>query len=80
MEVYSVTYIDIFKHGSIRIPDGQEKFLAIGDLQGWGYSNSDVRGYLGFISVLQVKATIVMNIPKNYDHHIPIPNKNISKT
>ncbi|CAO2826931.1 unnamed protein product [Amaranthus hypochondriacus] len=36
-----------------RIPDGQEKFLAIGDLQGWGYSNSDVRGYLGFISVLQ---------------------------
>lgn len=36
-----------------RMPEGQEKFLAIGDLEGWGYSNSDVRAYLGFIHVLQ---------------------------
>ncbi|PON57019.1 CRAL-TRIO lipid binding domain containing protein [Parasponia andersonii] len=36
-----------------RMPRGQEKFLAIGDLQGWGYANSDVRGYLGALSILQ---------------------------
>ncbi|XP_034216019.1 phosphatidylinositol transfer protein 3-like isoform X2 [Prunus dulcis] len=36
-----------------RIPPGQEKFIAIGDLEGWGYSNSDIRGYLGALSILQ---------------------------
>ncbi|KAM2075648.1 hypothetical protein ACFX1T_038503 [Malus domestica] len=35
-----------------KIPPGQ-KFIAIGDLEGWGYSNSDVRGYLGALSILQ---------------------------
>ncbi|KAL2935645.1 Phosphatidylinositol transfer protein 3 [Bienertia sinuspersici] len=38
---------------SSRMPVGQEKFCAIGDLQGWGYSNSDIRGYLGGLSILQ---------------------------
>lgn len=38
----------------ISIPPGQEKFAAIAELKGWGYSNSDVRGYLGALSVLQV--------------------------
>jgi hypothetical protein len=37
------------------MPPGQEKFVAIGDLQGWGYSNTDIRGYLGALSILQVK-------------------------
>ncbi|KAH7522499.1 hypothetical protein FEM48_Zijuj07G0145100 [Ziziphus jujuba var. spinosa] len=32
---------------------GQEKFVAIGDLQGWGYANSDIRGYLAALSILQ---------------------------
>ncbi|KAK3228900.1 hypothetical protein Dsin_000781 [Dipteronia sinensis] len=32
---------------------GQEKFVAIGDLQGWGYTNSDIRGYLASLSILQ---------------------------
>ncbi|PIA32850.1 hypothetical protein AQUCO_04300049v1 [Aquilegia coerulea] len=32
---------------------GQEKFLIIADLQGWGYSNFDLRGYIGAISILQ---------------------------
>ncbi|KAI9178482.1 hypothetical protein LWI28_027116 [Acer negundo] len=32
---------------------GQEKFVVIGDLQGWGYSNSDIRAYLGALSILQ---------------------------
>ncbi|GMH03684.1 hypothetical protein Nepgr_005523 [Nepenthes gracilis] len=36
-----------------RIPAGQEKFAVIGDLQGWGYSNIDIRGYLGVVSILQ---------------------------
>ncbi|OVA09691.1 CRAL-TRIO domain [Macleaya cordata] len=36
-----------------RMPTGQEKFIAIGDLEGWGYSNSDIRGYLGSLSILQ---------------------------
>ncbi|GLT83899.1 hypothetical protein SLE2022_021630 [Rubroshorea leprosula] len=36
-----------------RMPPGQEKFVAIGDLEGWGYANSDVRGYLAALSILQ---------------------------
>ncbi|XP_073040028.1 uncharacterized protein [Primulina eburnea] len=37
-----------------RIPDyGPEKFIIIGDLKGYGYRNSDVRGYLAAISILQ---------------------------
>ncbi|GMY15230.1 phosphatidylinositol transfer protein 3-like [Fagus crenata] len=36
-----------------RMPPGQEKFVFIGDLQGWGFSNSDVRGCLGALSILQ---------------------------
>ncbi|KAL8230462.1 hypothetical protein R6Q57_000240 [Mikania cordata] len=37
----------------IRIPTGQEKFVVIGDLQGWGYSCSDIHGYLAALSILQ---------------------------
>lgn len=36
-----------------RMPGGQEKFLSIADLEGWGYSNSDIRGYLAALSILQ---------------------------
>ncbi|XAR50400.1 hypothetical protein NMG60_11004716 [Bertholletia excelsa] len=36
-----------------RIPPGQEKFAIIADLEGWGYSNSDMRAYLGALSILQ---------------------------
>ncbi|KAL3511508.1 hypothetical protein ACH5RR_030909 [Cinchona calisaya] len=36
-----------------RMPSGQEKFLCIGDLEGWGYASSDVRGYLAALSILQ---------------------------
>ncbi|KAI3521103.1 hypothetical protein L1887_10562 [Cichorium endivia] len=36
-----------------RIPPGQEKFVVIGDLQGWGYTCSDIRGYLAALSILQ---------------------------
>jgi len=34
---------------SCRIPRGQEKFLAIMDLKGWGYANCDVRAYIAAI-------------------------------
>ncbi|PSS07609.1 Phosphatidylinositol/phosphatidylcholine transfer protein [Actinidia chinensis var. chinensis] len=36
-----------------RMPTGQEKFTVIGDLEGWGYTNSDIRGYLGALAILQ---------------------------
>ncbi|CAN0909591.1 Phosphatidylinositol transfer protein 3 [Linum grandiflorum] len=32
---------------------GQEKFVVIGDLEGWGYTNSDIRGYLAALHILQ---------------------------
>ncbi|KAJ7954658.1 random slug protein 5 [Quillaja saponaria] len=38
---------------SARMPRGQEKFVCIADLEGWGYSNSDIRGYLAALSILQ---------------------------
>lgn len=36
-----------------RMPRGQEKFTSIADLRGWGYANSDIRGYLAALSILQ---------------------------
>ncbi|KAL3818746.1 hypothetical protein ACJIZ3_004651 [Penstemon smallii] len=36
-----------------RMPSGHEKFTAIADLEGWGYVNSDIRGYLAALSILQ---------------------------
>ncbi|XAR48250.1 hypothetical protein NMG60_11031005 [Bertholletia excelsa] len=36
-----------------RMPRGQEKFICIGDLEGWGYTNSDIRGYVASLSILQ---------------------------
>ncbi|XP_054822681.1 uncharacterized protein LOC129320988 isoform X2 [Prosopis cineraria] len=37
-----------------RMPTGEEKFVGIGDLKGWGYSNCDIRGYLGALKILQI--------------------------
>ncbi|EEF51683.1 aspartate semialdehyde dehydrogenase, putative [Ricinus communis] len=36
-----------------RMPPGEEKFIVIGDLQGWGYANCDIRGCLAAISFMQ---------------------------
>uniref|UniRef100_A0A7N0TM02 CRAL-TRIO domain-containing protein n=1 Tax=Kalanchoe fedtschenkoi TaxID=63787 RepID=A0A7N0TM02_KALFE len=36
-----------------RMPSGQEKFIALADVGGWGYTNSDIRGYLAALSILQ---------------------------
>ncbi|KAL0547421.1 hypothetical protein IC582_017355 [Cucumis melo] len=45
--------IFILEKISSRMPSGQEKFVCIGDLQGWGYSNSDIRGYRASLQILQ---------------------------
>ncbi|KAL6909379.1 hypothetical protein ACP4OV_001660 [Aristida adscensionis] len=36
-----------------RLPSGQEKFAAVVDLKGWGYSNCDIRGYLAGLDIMQ---------------------------
>ncbi|MQM18914.1 hypothetical protein Taro_051913 [Colocasia esculenta] len=36
-----------------RMPPGQEKFLFIGDLQGWSYSNCDIRAYVAALDIMQ---------------------------
>ncbi|XP_050226130.1 sec14 cytosolic factor-like [Mercurialis annua] len=36
-----------------RVPAEQEKFVVIGDLQGWCYANCDFHGYLAALSILQ---------------------------
>ncbi|XP_004503845.1 uncharacterized protein [Cicer arietinum] len=37
----------------VSMPRGQEKFVSLVELKGWGYSNSDVRGYINALSILQ---------------------------
>jgi hypothetical protein len=32
---------------------GQEKFAAVIDLNGWGYSNCDIRGYVAGLDIMQ---------------------------
>lgn len=51
---------------NIRIPAGQEKFVAIADLQGWGYSCSDIRGYLAALSILQVCKNLYIFFIRSY--------------
>uniref|UniRef100_A0A6V7QUU4 CRAL-TRIO domain-containing protein n=1 Tax=Ananas comosus var. bracteatus TaxID=296719 RepID=A0A6V7QUU4_ANACO len=36
-----------------RMPRGQEKFICIADLKGWGYSNSDIRAYIAALDIMQ---------------------------
>ncbi|XP_031477406.1 uncharacterized protein LOC116248640 [Nymphaea colorata] len=36
-----------------RLSGGQEKFVVIGDLQGWGYANCDIRAYLAALEIMQ---------------------------
>ncbi|WOL17977.1 hypothetical protein Cni_G26770 [Canna indica] len=47
---FSVYFLDAL---CARMPRGQEKFTCIADLNGWGYSNCDIRGYLAAIDILQ---------------------------
>ncbi|KAI4352215.1 hypothetical protein L6164_006488 [Bauhinia variegata] len=36
-----------------RTPPGQEKFVLISDLKGWKYANSDLRGHISSLTILQ---------------------------
>ncbi|EOY22667.1 Sec14p-like phosphatidylinositol transfer family protein, putative isoform 3 [Theobroma cacao] len=43
-----------FQHkGGVEEFKRQEKFVVIGDLEGWGYANSDIRAYLAALSLVQ---------------------------
>jgi len=52
-----------------RIPRGQEKFLAIVDVKGWGYANCDVRAYIAAIEIMQnyyperLGKALMINVP-----------------
>ncbi|WVZ67590.1 hypothetical protein U9M48_016644 [Paspalum notatum var. saurae] len=46
-----------------RIPRGQEKFLAIVDIKGWGYSNCDIRAYIAAIEIMQASHLCCANQP-----------------
>ncbi|XP_074574964.1 CRAL-TRIO domain-containing protein YKL091C-like [Curcuma longa] len=58
---YSMRHMDEFKRFVVytldgicsRMPAGQETFTCIGDLKGWGYSNSDIRAYLAALDIMQ---------------------------
>nr|XP_009792470.1 PREDICTED: random slug protein 5-like isoform X2 [Nicotiana sylvestris] len=52
-----------------RTSPGREKFVVIADFQGFGYSNSDARAYIGALSILQdcyperLEKLIVVHVP-----------------
>ncbi|KAF9619757.1 hypothetical protein IFM89_009099 [Coptis chinensis] len=73
----------------LRMPRGQEQFTVIADLQGWGYSNCDIRAYIGAISILQdcyperLGKLLLVNVPyifmQAWKLICPIIDKNTSK-
>lgn len=44
----------MFRDMIIRLPPGQEKFVVIIDMKGYGYANNDVRAFIAGLSILQV--------------------------
>jgi hypothetical protein len=57
-----ITYNQFFITGTkCRIPRGQEKFLCIVDLKGWGYSNWDIRAYIAAIEIMQVHLPAIIS-------------------
>ncbi|XP_065852792.1 uncharacterized protein [Euphorbia lathyris] len=52
-----------------RMPRGQEKFVAIADLEGWGYTNSDFRAALAVLSILQ--DCYPERLAKSFVVHVP---------
>ncbi|KAK4845899.1 hypothetical protein QYF36_010393 [Acer negundo] len=52
---------------------GQEKFVVIGDLQGWGYSNSDINpiNFAGNTSLLYVHVYYPERLGKLFIVHVP---------
>ncbi|XP_058092900.1 patellin-2-like isoform X2 [Magnolia sinica] len=65
--------------------NGEEKFIAIGDLEGWGYSNCDIRAYIAALDIMQfvfvenknLKSTLLEDIdeselPEIYGGKLPL--------
>ncbi|CAO1947117.1 unnamed protein product [Urochloa humidicola] len=69
MAEYKSFVVYIFDKICARIPRGQEKFLAIVDLQGWGYANCDIRAYIASIEIMQsyyperLGKALMINVP-----------------
>ncbi|CAL4959646.1 unnamed protein product [Urochloa decumbens] len=69
MPEYKSFVVYFFDKICARIPRGQEKFLAIVDLQGWGYANCDVRAYIASIEIMQnyyperLGKALMINVP-----------------
>jgi len=53
MDEFKRFVVYVFEKLCCRMPKGQEKFTCIVDLQGWGYSNCDVRAYLAGLDIMQ---------------------------
>ncbi|KAL6616644.1 hypothetical protein ACP70R_038914 [Stipagrostis hirtigluma subsp. patula] len=69
MEEFKSFVVYFFDKICDRIPRGQEKFLCIVDLKGWGYSNCDVRAYIAAIEIMQnyyperLAKALMINVP-----------------
>ncbi|CAA6668308.1 unnamed protein product [Spirodela intermedia] len=55
-----------------RMPVGKEKFVFIGDLEGWCYANSDIRAYLAALEIMQnyyperLKKVFMVHVPSMF--------------
>nr|CAB3475303.1 unnamed protein product [Digitaria exilis] len=69
MEEFKSFVVYFFDKICARIPRGQEKFLCIVDLKGWGYSNCDIRAYIASIEIMQnyyperLGKALLINVP-----------------
>lgn len=53
MDEYKRFFVYLLDNFCARMPRGQEKFLCIADMEGWGYPKCDIRAYLAAIDILQ---------------------------
>ncbi|CAL4972349.1 unnamed protein product [Urochloa decumbens] len=82
MPEYKSFVVYFFDKICARIPRGQEKFLAIVDLQGWGYANCDVRAYIASIEIMQVWKTMIYPFidTNTRDKFVFVEDKNLHET
>ncbi|XWS47735.1 hypothetical protein CRYUN_Cryun13aG0010400 [Craigia yunnanensis] len=85
VEEFKRFIVYIFDKIFARMPPGQEKFVVLADLKGWGYANSDIRACLAAISFVQIvfvenktlKSTLLEEIdesqlPETYGGKLPL--------
>ncbi|WOL03761.1 random slug protein 5-like [Canna indica] len=69
MDAFKSLCIYVLDKACARIPSGQEKFIGIVDLQGWGYSNCDIWAYAAGLDIMQncyperLGKAFVINVP-----------------